>query len=113
TRFARLQVALRIPIECDNDVIGHWQRQADFKLSAEDLPVRLSATTSYSIFCPSFRSRMPARSTALICTNTSGPPASGWINPKPFWIRRALTQTRLHAGFPALNQSVKALLRLA
>jgi hypothetical protein len=41
-----------IPIECDNDVIGHRQRQADFKLSAEDLPVRLSATISYSNLLP-------------------------------------------------------------
>src|SRR5690349_18557192 len=28
---------------------------------------------------------MPARSTAEMCTNTSGPPASGWMKPKPFW----------------------------
>jgi hypothetical protein len=27
-------------------MIGDWQCQAGFKLSAEDLPVRLSATTS-------------------------------------------------------------------
>jgi hypothetical protein len=42
----RLRVAFRIPIECDDNMIGHWQCQAGFKLSAEDLPVRLSATTS-------------------------------------------------------------------
>jgi hypothetical protein len=46
TSFARLKVAFPIPIERDDDMIGHWQRQAGFKLSAEDLPVRLSATTS-------------------------------------------------------------------
>ena len=46
TSFTRLQVAFRIPIECDDNMIGHWQFQAGFKLSAEDLPVRLSATTS-------------------------------------------------------------------
>jgi hypothetical protein len=46
TSFTGLQVAFRIPIKCDNDMIGHWQFQAGFKLSAEDLPVRLSATTS-------------------------------------------------------------------
>ena len=51
--------------------------QAGFKFSAEDLRVHLSGTASYAIFCPSLRSRMPARSTALIWTNTSGPPASG------------------------------------
>ena len=73
----RLQVAFRITIKCDDDMIGDWQFQAGFKLSAEDLPVRLSETTSYAIFCPSFSSRMPARSTALMCTKTSAPPASG------------------------------------
>ena len=44
--FAGFQVAFRIPIKCDDDMIGHWQFQTGFKLSAEDLPVRLSATTS-------------------------------------------------------------------
>ena len=44
--FTRLQIAFRIPVECDDNMIGHWQCQACFKLSAEDLPVRLSATTS-------------------------------------------------------------------
>ena len=46
TSFTGLQVALRIPIKCDDDMIGHWQCQTGFNLSAEDLPVRLSATTS-------------------------------------------------------------------
>jgi hypothetical protein len=44
--FAGLQVTFRIPIERDDDMIGHRQFQAGFKLSAEDLPVRLSATIS-------------------------------------------------------------------
>ena len=34
------------PIKGDDDMIGHWKFQVGFKLSAEDLPVRLSATTS-------------------------------------------------------------------
>ena len=46
TSFTGLQVAFRIPIKCNDDMIGHWQFQTGFKLSAEDLPVRLSATTS-------------------------------------------------------------------
>ena len=46
SRSTGLQVAFRIPIKCDDDMIGHWQFQTGFKLSAEDLPVRLSATTS-------------------------------------------------------------------
>jgi hypothetical protein len=46
TSFTGLQVAFRIPIKCNHDMIGHWQCQAGFKLSAEDLPVRLSASTS-------------------------------------------------------------------
>ena len=46
TSFIGLQVTFRISIKCDDDMIGHWQFQTGFKLSAEDLPVRLSATTS-------------------------------------------------------------------
>ena len=46
TSFAGLQVAFHIPIKCDDGMIGHWQFQTGFRLSAEDLPVRLSATTS-------------------------------------------------------------------
>jgi len=42
TSFTGLQVAFRIPIKCNDDM----QFQTGFKLSAEDLPVRLSATTS-------------------------------------------------------------------
>ena len=44
--FAGFQVAFLVPIECDDDMIGHRQFQAGFKFSAEDLSVRLSATTS-------------------------------------------------------------------
>jgi hypothetical protein len=40
--------------------------QAACRFSAEDLPVRRSGTTLNAIFWPSLRSRMPARSTALI-----------------------------------------------
>ena len=43
--FAGLQAFL-VPIERDDDMIGHRQIQAGFKFSAEDLPVRLSATIS-------------------------------------------------------------------
>jgi len=42
----QFQVAFRIAINCDDDMIGHRQCQVGFNLSAEDLPVRLSATTS-------------------------------------------------------------------
>jgi hypothetical protein len=65
--------------------------QTACRLSAEDLPVLRSATTSKAIFCPSLRARMPARSTALICTKTSLPPSSGWIKPKPFWSLKNFT----------------------
>ena len=44
--FAGFQVAFRIPIKCNDDMIGHRQSQTGFKFSAEDLPARLSATTS-------------------------------------------------------------------
>ncbi|SRR6266849_13256 len=38
------------------------------KFSAEDLPVFGLRTTSKEAFCPSLRLRMPACSTALMCT---------------------------------------------
>src|SRR5581483_12058133 len=34
---------------------------------------------------------MPARFTAEMCTNTSGPPSAGRIKPKPFWLLKNLT----------------------
>jgi len=40
--------------------------QAARRLSAEDLPVRRSATRSKETFCPSLREPKPARSTALM-----------------------------------------------
>ena len=57
------------------------RRQATFKFVADSLPLFRSASTSYVTFMPSARPLMPDRSTALICTNTSLPPWSGWINP--------------------------------
>ena len=50
-----------------------------------------SICTSYLIFWPSFNPPRPARSTAEMCTNTSLPPSSGWIKPKPFWPLNHLT----------------------
>ena len=44
--FAGFQLAFLVPIECDDDIIGHRQCQPGFNLSAEDLPVSLSATIS-------------------------------------------------------------------
>ena len=41
-----LQVALDVPIERDDDMIGDRHLQAGFRLSAEDFPVRLSARIS-------------------------------------------------------------------
>src|SRR5262249_10280892 len=55
------------------------------RFSAEDLPVFRLVTTSKETFCPSLRLCIPACSTALMCTKTSLPPSSGWMNPKPFW----------------------------
>src|SRR5215471_9870704 len=34
---------------------------------------------------------MPARSTALMCTNTSLLPSLGSMNPKPFWVLKNFT----------------------
>src|ERR1035437_4377135 len=50
-----------------------------FKFSADSLP--LFATTSKLTLAPSLRLLRPAFSTAEICTNTSLPPACGWIKP--------------------------------
>jgi hypothetical protein len=43
------------------------------RLFADDLPVRRSSNTSKETFCPSLRLCIPARSTALMCTDTSRP----------------------------------------
>src|SRR3954470_16143939 len=43
----------------------------------------LSGSTSKLMRWPSFSDFMPARSTAVMCTNTSRPPSSGLMNPYP------------------------------
>ena len=50
-----------------------------FKFIADCLPSRL-LSTSYSTICPSLSELRQARSTALICTNTSVPPPPLWLN---------------------------------
>src|SRR5713101_6861899 len=52
------------------------------RLAADSLP--RSRAISYLTFCPSLSELRPARSTALIWTNTSLPPSLGSMNPKPF-----------------------------
>jgi hypothetical protein len=42
-------------------------------------------------FRPSLRLDIPARFIALMCTKTSLPPSSGWMNPKPFWLLNHFT----------------------
>src|ERR1700722_5034194 len=68
-----------------------YENQATFRFPADERPVRLSATISKATFCPSLSSLSPARSTALIWTNTSLPPSSGWMKPKPFVALNHLT----------------------
>jgi|GEM_PF-5397160 hypothetical protein len=51
------------------------------RFSAEALPFFGLATTSKETFCPSLSPVIPARSTALMCTKTSLPPSSDWMNP--------------------------------
>src|ERR1700742_3586025 len=46
---------------------------------------------SKDTFCPSFRLRIPAASTAVACTNTSLPPPSGEIKPKPLEVLKNFT----------------------
>src|SRR5262249_56094044 len=59
------------------------------RLAAESLP--RSRAISYLTFCPSLSELRPARSTALMWTNTSLPPSLGSMNPKPFWRLNHLT----------------------
>src|SRR5690348_13453726 len=61
------------------------------RFSAADLPVFWSRTISYESFCPSLRFEMPARSTALMWTNTSLLPSSGWMKPKPLMLLNHFT----------------------
>src|SRR6202000_2843497 len=58
---------------------------ASERFSALVLPRILSVLSSKLTFWPSARPERPARSTALMCTNTSLPPSLGWMKPKPFW----------------------------
>jgi hypothetical protein len=44
--FAGLQFAFLIPVESEDNMIGHGHIQAGFRFSAEDFPLRLSATIS-------------------------------------------------------------------
>src|SRR5476649_2567625 len=46
---------------------------------------------SNETFWPSFRLRRPAASTAVACTNTSLPPPSGAIKPKPLEVLKNFT----------------------
>jgi hypothetical protein len=72
-------------------MVPHDRDQMARRFSAEDLPVFRLAMTSNETFCPSLRLDIPARSTALMCTNTSWLPSSGWMNPKPFWLLNHFT----------------------
>ena len=57
--------------------LGPASGQADFKLTADSLPVRWSRSVSKLTFWPSLRLPMPARSTTEMWTKTSPPPPSG------------------------------------
>src|ERR1700749_4714543 len=46
---------------------------------------------SNETFWPSVKVRMPAASTAVACTNTSLPPPSGAMKPKPFEVLKNFT----------------------
>src|SRR6266851_6727369 len=49
---------------------------------------------------------MPARSTALMCTNTSLEPSAGWMNPKPFWALKNFTVPVAICRFPCVDTLV-------
>src|SRR5580698_6433532 len=60
-------------------------------LRFEALAPRASGTMSKETFWPSVNERMPAASTAVACTNTSLPPPSGAIKPKPLEVLKNFT----------------------
>jgi len=75
-------------------VNGSWfnpQDQSARRFPADVLPLLRSVTRSKETFCPSSRPRIPARSTALMCTNTSLLPSLGWMKPNPFWLLNHFT----------------------
>src|SRR6266581_6746920 len=51
----------------------------------------LSGSTSKLMRCPSLSDFKPARSTAVMCTNTSRPPSSGLMKPYPRSLLKNLT----------------------
>src|SRR5262249_53716877 len=51
----------------------------------------LSGSTSKLMRCPSLSDLRPARSTAVMCTNTSRPPSSGLMKPYPRSLLKNLT----------------------
>src|ERR1700761_8051967 len=55
---------------------------------------------SNDTFWPSVRVRMPAASTAVACTNTSLPPPSGAIKPKPLEVLKNFTVPIVIVHFP-------------
>src|SRR5882672_1948681 len=60
------------------------------RLTADERPSRPRSSSNVTR-CPSARSRIPAFSSALMCTNTSLPPSSGAMNPKPFVLLNHFT----------------------
>src|SRR5689334_14349443 len=57
---------------------------------------------SNETFWPSLKERRPAASTAVACTNTSLPPPSGAMKPKPLVVLKNLTVPIVIKEFPAL-----------
>src|SRR5579862_1364539 len=51
---------------------------------------------------------MLARSTAEMCTNTSCPPSSGWMKPKPFWPLNHFTTPVAISVSPSGSLSIHA-----
>jgi putative transposase len=64
------------------------------RLAAASFPLRLSRSRSKERAWPSRRSRSPARSTAEMWTNTSSPPPSCSMKPKPLVALNHLTVPR-------------------
>src|SRR6185312_13254932 len=72
--------------------------QAFCRLAAACLP--RSVITSYETRWPSLSVLIPARSTALMCTNTSREPSDGVMKPKPFCMLKNFTVPVAMMAYP-------------
>src|SRR3979411_957772 len=88
------------PRDDPRSILRHMAR----RFSVLVLPRMLSTLASYESFWPSLSEPMPARSTALMCTNTSLPPSSGAMKPKPLVALNHLTVPVVILSSPKMRE---------